>query len=453
MRNPIWRVVAGLVVLCAAGCGMNSSDGVYPNRPINLIVPFSAGGGTDTYARVFKKAIDDEGLLPQPFVIVNIDGAGATIGSRRAKDAKPDGYTVLLLHDAILTAKASGTVDYGPEAFEPVAGTGEVGMVIAVWEDSPYHDLDQLMNAAIDSPRTLKFGANIGALTHYAGLQLEDAAWDKAGRDKDDRESLFLFAQIGGGSKRFADLKGGHIDVTGFSLEEFLRFRSEGLRGLAYFGKERHAAIKNVETGAEQGYQIVHKNTFYWWVPKGTPQDRIDVLVKTLDEARNTEFVEEKMREMHTESLLITGSKLQERLEESEQQYADVSTRQTTKLPNIPLLVGIATATLFVLTIAWSQMTKRRQPAHAPTKTVAAPRVVGRRRTAAWGVLVTVGYVGVLSLGWPGYLWATIAYLVAIGAVLTRGKRRLLPLVALASVVISTAVFWVFTQQFDVGLP
>ena len=225
MRPTDWRIAICLGVLGIIGCGTRSSDeDVYPNRPINLIVPFSAGGGTDTYARVFKKAIDDEGLLPQPMVIVNIDGAGATIGSRRAKNAKPDGYTLLLLHDAILTAKASGTVNYGPEAFEPVAGTGEVGMVIAVWKDSPYQDLDDLMNAAISKPDTLPFAANIGALTHYAGLQLEAAAWDKVGRKQEDRENLFRFVPVGGGSKRFAELKGGHIEVTGFSLEEFSSF-------------------------------------------------------------------------------------------------------------------------------------------------------------------------------------------------------------------------------------
>ena len=104
-------------------------------------------------------------LLPQPLVIINQGGAGATIGSRRVKDAEPDGYTTLILHDAILTAKFSGTVDYGPEAFEPIAGTGEVGMVIAVLDDSEFKSLDDLMTRTYQRPNEVTFGANLGALT------------------------------------------------------------------------------------------------------------------------------------------------------------------------------------------------------------------------------------------------------------------------------------------------
>ena len=120
----------------------------YPERPIQIVVPFGPGGGTDTYARALKQVIEENDLLPQPLVIVNVPGAGATIGSRRVKNAEPDGYTLLLLHEAIVTAKYSGQADYGPEAFEPIAGTGQQGMVIAVREDSPHRSLQDLLDAA-----------------------------------------------------------------------------------------------------------------------------------------------------------------------------------------------------------------------------------------------------------------------------------------------------------------
>ena len=156
---------------------------------------------------------------------------------------------------------------------------------------------------------------------------------------------------------------------------------------------------------------------------------------------------------MHTESLLITGSELQTRLKESESQYADVSATSTTALPNIPLLVAMGTAFLFALTIGWSLVAKKQRPAGTAVRNLPERRVAGVRLTAVGGVCITIGYAFVLSLGWPGYLWATVAYLVAIGMVLTRASRRLLPLVAVASVIISLTVFWVFTRQFDVGLP
>ena len=104
----------------------------YPSRPIKVIVPFGAGGGSDTFVRIIQKAIEDNQLLPQPLVVINVPGAGGTIGSQRATNAAPDGYTILNLHQGILTAKYSGKVDHGPEAFEPIIATSEDAMILAV---------------------------------------------------------------------------------------------------------------------------------------------------------------------------------------------------------------------------------------------------------------------------------------------------------------------------------
>ena len=73
----------------------------FPEKPITVIVPFAAGGGSDTFVRIFLKAIREHDLAPQPFVVKNIGGAGGTIGSRTALEAKPDGYTILCLHDGM----------------------------------------------------------------------------------------------------------------------------------------------------------------------------------------------------------------------------------------------------------------------------------------------------------------------------------------------------------------
>ena len=123
--------IVALMVACLWG-ESGGDGGSYPAKPIKLVVPFGPGGGSDTFGRIIKLGIDEAGLLPQPFVIINRPGGSATIGSRYVRDAKPDGYTLLLLHDAIITAKYSGKVKYGPEAFEPVASTGEIGMVVVV---------------------------------------------------------------------------------------------------------------------------------------------------------------------------------------------------------------------------------------------------------------------------------------------------------------------------------
>ena len=147
-RNPV--IVAMLFALIVVGNadGQSTSATIsdnYPEQPIKVIVPFGAGGGSDTFVRILQKAIKENDLLSQPLIIINVPGAGGTIGSRQAMESEPDGYTLLCLHEGIISAKYAGSADYGPEAFEPVAGTGEVGNVIAVAADSKYTDLDQLL--------------------------------------------------------------------------------------------------------------------------------------------------------------------------------------------------------------------------------------------------------------------------------------------------------------------
>jgi tripartite-type tricarboxylate transporter receptor subunit TctC len=440
MRTYHLAVIAALpCLLLLTSCDMRDQAGRYPDRPITLIVPFTPGGGTDTYARIFKKAIEDEELLPQPLVIVNIDGAGATIGSRRAKNASPDGYTMLVLHDAILTAKAAGRVNYGPEAFLPIAGTGEVGLVVTVRDDSPYQNLLDLMEAAKAQPDSVTFSANLGAITEYAGLQLE----------REFPGAQFRFIQSGGGAKRFADLKGNHVQLTAFSLEEFVRFRSDGLRGLAYFGVQRSPAAPDVPTAREQGLDVVTSNTFYWWVPKGTPQDRIDVLGSALRRALETDYVQAKHEEIHCESFFIQGQELEERLKRAEADYAKVSPRQPTELPNIPLVVLTATLT----TLLGAVVLARYRPGSRPGP-VAAEAQTGTRAILAVACLaLTVTYVAVLDFSSVGFVWATIVFLILNCAMLSRFNLKVLAAYSLVAIPLVLGIYFLFTHYLEVRLP
>ncbi len=343
----MFPILCGLnVVLLAGGWWLTTEwkppRGEYPSRPINLVVPFGPGGGSDVHARIFKTAIDEHHLLPEPVVIHNREGAGATIGSRYVRDAAPDGYTVLFLHDAIITAKYSGMVRYGREAFEPVASTGESGMVIAVADHSPYHTLNELMAAARAKPDELSFAVNRGALTHVAGLQLEQT---RPG-------AKFLFPQSGGGQARYNDLIGKHVDVSGFSLEEFMIYRagadadSPHLRGLAYLAEERSPAVPDLPTAREQGYDVVTLNHFYWWVPFGTPPDRIRVLAQALKAALQTEDVKRKLDHIHCERRFRSGSELTQELTKSERKIAQVEFTPPKGVPDVQRIAMIATTLL-----------------------------------------------------------------------------------------------------------
>ncbi|MEQ9070147.1 MAG: tripartite tricarboxylate transporter substrate-binding protein, partial [Gimesia chilikensis] len=129
---PVWHTTAvlaimGMLVFQYSGFFTNQQGLTqFPQRPIQAVVPFSAGGGTDLFARIMQKAITEDQLLKQPFVIINQPGGSGTIGSRYVKQARPNGYKILCNHEGIITSKYSGKVNFGPEAFEPVAQTGEI---------------------------------------------------------------------------------------------------------------------------------------------------------------------------------------------------------------------------------------------------------------------------------------------------------------------------------------
>ena len=419
---------------------------IYPNGPIKVVVPFSAGGGTDTFARIVEQAINDNNLLPVPLVVINQGGAGATIGSRSVKDAEPDGYTVLLLHDAIMTAKTWGTVDYGPEAFEPIAGTGEVGMVIAVFKDSKYGTLTELMDDVRARPDEVTFGANLGALTHFAGLHLEKLAM----KSPVDRRPQFRFAQIGGGAERYTDLIGGHIDVTGFSIEEFARFRSDKLRGIAFFGADRHPAAPDVPTAREQGFDIVSTNTFYWWFPKGTPKGRVEYMADVLERVMQTEFVKQKMADIHCRPVFLRGEPLVKQIEEDSQRLARISTREEMSLPNLPAFM-VATTALLGFAAAIQVIRKRQRRVEAPPEK---KLFYSKKTKLAMIVLcVTMFYVVAMSFVRLDFRVATTLFVFIVGILLTQRTQRTFPLLDLVALGLGIGLYYLLTSVFVVDLP
>jgi tripartite-type tricarboxylate transporter receptor subunit TctC len=425
-------VVTGTMLL--PGWSPRHRAGDFPNRPIKLVVPFAPGGGTDTFARIMKKAIEDNDLLPQPIVIINLDGAGATIGSRRVKNARPDGYTILLLHEAIVTAKYSGNALYGPEAFEPIAGTGRMGLVFAVAEDSEYQSLTDLVEAAQMQPDTLVFAANLGAPVHFVGLMLEQQC----------PGATFRFTQTGGGTKRLHALKGGHAQVSAFSIEEYSRFKAAGIRAIAYCDTERHPAIPDVPTSHEQGIAVTHVNMQFWWAPKNTPQSRVDYLGDVLEKAMQTESVQARMAQIKCDPVVVRGAAMLAEVEARRVAISSVDLRKTQALPNVPAFVIPLVVVMGVIVFL-----KSRHQVPSPAKAVP----VVRNDLAMWCTLATIVYLVVLSTSIVDFRLVTFAYVLAVGGVLTGWQpQRLMVLIAVAAVM-SNAVHFLFTRVFDLVLP
>lgn len=423
----------------STGCGdrKQNQSGQYPQKAIKLIVPFSAGGGSDTFARIVQKAIEENELLPEPLVVVNVSGAGGTVGSRRVKNARPDGYTLLLLHEGILTAKYAGKVGYGPEAFTPIAGTGQSPLTVCVAKESPFQSLDDLVSAAREQPDSVLFSCNLGTPSHFAGLMIEKAA----------KDIKFRYVNAGDGAKRFAGLQGGHADVTALSLAEYSTFKDAGLRALAILGSVRHRDEEEIPTAIEQGYDVISSSMQFWWAPKGTPPKKVDTIVEILKTAMQDPQLNSRLDQLMIEPVMLEGENLKDDIADRSNRIARVSLRPTIELPDIPLISAIATGCLLMYWLF-------QRFSHNSRKLETDSTISHREWLKVLAVLlITCLYVGVMQWRILDYRIVTSIFILAIGLMfIPATMKSRLPLVATA-ICFSAGLHFVFTQVVVIDLP
>lgn len=428
-------VLIGMAIFQYAKTGEESGD-LYPKRPIRVVVPYNPGGGTDTYARILQKAIKDNDLMPQQLVIVNKPGGGATIGSTYVKDSRNDGYTMLCLHEALMTSKVVGQSPHGPEAFEAVAATGEVGQVVLVANDSRFATLSDLMEMAKAEPETLKFGVNLGTPTHFSGILLEDTL----------PGARFRLVSTGGGANRLTALMGGHLDAAIFSVGEMIRFRENGLRALAYLGEERIESIPEVPTAKELGYPVLSSNLQYWWFPKGTDQEIVDYMAGVLKKAMNTEYARKRSAALEILPNTIMGKELAERIDGKMKTFSRMKVPNRLELPNVTFWSIIAVVVFGVSALISGVL--------SPEKRKVETGGIKLRFDLAFGVVGMCGlYVLLMGMGILPFVWATILFIVGSGLYLTSCDKIKLFYVVEIALGMAFGLHFVFTRLFAIQLP
>ncbi|GAB5561751.1 MAG: hypothetical protein SynsKO_33980 [Synoicihabitans sp.] len=443
-NNPVKKNIAHLLIIGLSVVaiyqyfiiGAGGGD-TYPRKPVRVVVPFQPGGGSDTFTRIIQKAVLDYELMPEPLVVVNKPGGGTSIGSSYARNAPNDGYTVLCLHEAIMVAKSTGQSPNGPADFEAVAATGEFGIVICVAEDSTYGTLEELMVAATERSREVTFGANFNTPAHFAAIMLENVS---AG-------GKFRFVTAGGGAQRLSSLMGGHVDAIILSIGEFVRFRENGLKAIAYLGNERLEALPEVPTAEEQGFPVFGGNYHYWWFPKGTDPVFVDYFADVLDRAMQTPYVQEKMQELQILPKIVRGEELHARIDQRMEKFGEVEVAKGVDLPNVThwTLGAVVVFGLGVL----GQRLRRAKPA-LPTDSAGPSQRFGY----AYGTMVmSVVYVLLMGLDLLSYVWATLLFVICAGLWLTQGDKRKRIYILELALVMSFVVHYVFTQVFTIDLP
>lgn len=249
----------------------------YPTKPVNLIVPFEAGGNGDSSARLFtqylRKALDAE------VVVQNRAGAGGTIGMTELAGADADGYTLGYTAIAPVTVQPHvRKLSYGRDSFEAVCMVVDTPIGVTVAPDSPYYKLDDLIEAARNET-VVSVGPAPGSIPHLAQAAVANAYGVE-----------FKYLPVGAGAEQARAILGGDAQLATdtAAMEETF-----GLRTLAVLSDERFADLPDVPTLKELGTDLTMSIWFGLFAPAGTPEDVLNRLDSACTEAMaDPEFLE-----------------------------------------------------------------------------------------------------------------------------------------------------------------
>ncbi len=262
MRKQSLIVIALALVQAAIG---TASAQVFPSRPITLVVPYPAGGPSDTLARILGESM--RSLLGQPIIIENVSGAGGAIGVGRVARAAPDGYTLSLGHvQTHVINAATQTLQYDVvKDFEPVSLIADTPQWIAARSTFPAKDLTEMTAWMKANPGKATVGAvGVGGPTDIAAIFFQKRTG-----------TSFQLVPYRGGAPLIQDLVAGQIDLTfGQAANYLAHVRGGRLKAFAVLAKQRWWAAPDVPTMDEAGVPGFYSSFWHGlWVPKGTPKD------------------------------------------------------------------------------------------------------------------------------------------------------------------------------------
>jgi tripartite-type tricarboxylate transporter receptor subunit TctC len=268
------------IALTAAACAAFSlgaqAQSTWPNKPVNLIVPFPAGGGTDTFARPFSAQFSKQS--GKSLVIDNRGGAGGNLGAGVAAKAAPDGYTLFMgaVHHSIAPSMYP-KLDYDLERdFVPLAIVASVPHVLVVNpKNLAVTDFKGFMDLVKSSPGKFNYGSAGGGTSHHLAGELF----------KMQSKTFITHIPYRGAGPALQDLIAGNVDMMFDGLGSSAQHIKGGrIKALMVSGNKRNPAFPDVPCAAELGMPDFNVNTWYGlWAPKGTPAD---VQARVIEEVR-----------------------------------------------------------------------------------------------------------------------------------------------------------------------
>lgn len=277
MKTSIFRCLAGssLVALAAALAPLQAAaQSDFPNKPIELVVPYQPGGGTDALARAFADA--SRKFINQSIVVVNKPGAGGAIGWQEVINAKPDGYKLAVLTVELLTLPHLGLAKFKYDDFQPIAQLNADPAAITVKAEAPWNTIEEFLAEAKKKPDSVRVGnSGNGSIWHLAAAALEDKTGAK-----------FNHIPFQGAAPAVLALMGGHIEAVAVSPAEVTTYVQAGkLKTLMVMADKRVKGFEKVPTAKEKGIDLSIGTWRGLGAPKNTPPE---VMARLRDLAAKT---------------------------------------------------------------------------------------------------------------------------------------------------------------------
>jgi len=291
MIIQILAVIVGFTLLVTSPASAQK----YPDKVITVVVPFTAGGPTDTVGRLIAQPMTS--VLKQQVIIENIGGAGGTIAASRVARSAPDGYTLLLHHIGMSTAPTLyRKLTYNPITdFEPIGLINEVPMTLVARRDFPPKDLKELITyVKTNKDKVTYANAGIGAASHLCGMLFMTSI-----------QTDLTTVPYKGTADVIKDLLGGQVDFTcDQTTNTTSQIKADKVKVYGVTTKKRLASLPNIPTIDEAGLKGFEVSVWHaLYAPKATPKPIVDTLTKALQAALRDKVVKQRFGDLGTEPI------------------------------------------------------------------------------------------------------------------------------------------------------
>ncbi|MCZ2720393.1 tripartite tricarboxylate transporter substrate binding protein [Marinomonas sp. 15G1-11] len=310
MKNKIKSLLISSLVITSATMSYAANN--YPENAVRIIVPYSAGGGSDSVSRALAEALKPK--FPEGIAVENRTGGAGSVGMSYGMHAKPNGETITMVAPELVMLPHSGNggdIDY--KKFKHLAIVNSGYAAITVPADSPYQTLDSLLNDAKD--KNLLFGnSGTGSIWHIAGVGMEKAA-----------EVEFTHIPFKGSSAAITSLLGKHLDAVSVSYAEVASQVDAGLlRTLAVLAPHRLIDAPNIPTAKELGYDVAIGTWRGYSVPLETPDYIVNYLTDAILEAAESDEFKTFMAVSNNDIDIIGPEEFEKKVQREDTFYAEL---------------------------------------------------------------------------------------------------------------------------------